>query len=243
VRAATLVYPPFGFVLSVLLISTTLASKGLAQAGMAVFRELAAGRLPEARAQLARVVGRDSGGLPMPDVVRGTVETVAENTVDAVVAPLFYAFLGGSPLALAYRAVNTLDSMLGYRNEKYRDFGWAAAKLDDLANYIPARLGGVLLCLLAPLVGGTWRRTFAVWRRDRRAHPSPNSGHPEAAVAGALGVRLGGGNHYQGVLHVRPYLGDPAKELAPEAIPAAIRLMAVAGYATAVGGYLLVASR
>ncbi len=240
VRLATLLYPPLGFAISVLLISTTMASKGLGQAGMGIFRAVAAGRLPEAREKLSRIVGRDSAELPESEVVRGTVETVAENTVDAVVAPLFYAFLGGAPLALAYRAVNTLDSMLGYRDDKYRHFGWAAAKLDDLANYVPARLGGGLLCLLAPLAGGTWSEAFAVWKRDARAHPSPNSGHPEAAVAGALGVRLGGVNYYNGIPNVRPFLGNDGKEIVPQAIPASVRLMSLAGYATALVGFLLV---
>ncbi len=239
-RLADLVYPPAQFAVSVLLIATTVASKGLAGAGMEIFRATEAGRLPEAREKLARIVGRDSAGLPEPEVVRGTVETVAENTVDAVVAPLFYALLGGAPLALVYRAINTMDSMLGYRNERYRHFGWAAARLDDLANYVPARLGGIILCLLAPLAGGTWGEAFSVWRRDARAHPSPNSGHPEAAVAGALGVRLGGVNYYQGVANVRPYLGNDGPEIAPAAITAAIRLMSLAGYVTALGGFLLV---
>lgn len=211
-----------------ILISSTVAARSLAIAGRAVYRLLAAGKLPAAREAVSCLVGRDTDRLSLPEVVRAAVETVAENTVDGVTAPLFYAFLGGAPLAMGYRAINTLDSMLGYRNERYRDFGWAAAKLDDLANYIPARLTGCLLCLAAFLLGLKAKRAWQTMRRDARRHPSPNGGFPEAAVAGALGIRLGGTNFYGGVEEKRPYLGEPLEPLAPRHILLGIRLMLVA---------------
>lgn len=216
-----------GLVAEVYLVATTLALKGLAVAAAEVRCSLVAGDLPVARARVAALVGRDTASLDAQGVVRATVESVAENTVDAVVAPLFYAFLGGAPLALAYRAVNTLDSMVGYRNEKYRYLGWASARLDDLANFLPARLAGALFVLAAVLLRGDWRRVWRTIRRDGRKHPSPNSGIPEAAVAGFLGVRLGGPATYHGIPSFRPYLGEALVELQPEHIVAAVRLLYV----------------
>ncbi|MCS1351851.1 adenosylcobinamide-phosphate synthase CbiB [Mechercharimyces sp. CAU 1602] len=196
------------FLLEVGLIATTIATKGLAEAAQAVQRALQQGEIKEARARLKLIVGRDTDHLEEEEVVRATVETVAENIVDAVSSPLFYAFVGGAPLALAYRAVNTLDSMVGYKNEKYRDFGWASARLDDIANWLPARLmvGSFLLAmwLLRLDARGCWK---IMWR-DARKHPSPNSGIPEAGMAGGLGIRLGGANLYQGVRSHRAYLGE-----------------------------------
>ncbi|MNI51510.1 cobalamin biosynthesis protein [compost metagenome] len=192
---------------------------------MAVYKELRKGDIPAARSALGMIVGRDTAALDSPEIVRGTVETVAENIVDAVISPLFYALLGGAPLAMAYRAVNTLDSMVGYKNDKYRDLGWASARLDDVANYIPARLTALLLTLCARLLRLDWRRCWHMVRRDARKHPSPNSGYPESAVAGALGIRLGGFNVYHGVTSFRAYMGDPLRSLEPEDIIVASRLM------------------
>ena len=222
-------HPWLGLLLQVWLFSTTLAARGLGEAGQAVLRPLRAGNLAGARLALSQYVGRDTAALPEPEVVRAAVETVAENSSDAVVAPLFYGLLGGAPLALAYKAVNTLDSMLGYKSERYLYFGWAAARLDDLVNWLPARLTGLLLVLLSPLVGGSCRHAWRSLRRDARQHPSPNSGFPEAAVAGALGVRLGGLNHYQGVPSRRPHIGESHAPLRRGHIDAAIRLMHMAG--------------
>ncbi|MGQ9512367.1 adenosylcobinamide-phosphate synthase CbiB [Thermodesulfitimonas sp.] len=216
-----------GLAAEVYLVATTLALRGLAVAAAAVRHSLLAGNLPLARERVAAIVGRDTAALDTQGVVRATVESVAENTVDAVVAPLFYAFIGGAPLALAYRAVNTLDSMVGYRNERYRYLGWASARLDDLANFLPARLAGGLFILAAVLLRGDWRRVWRTIRRDGRKHPSPNSGISEAAVAGFLGVRLGGPATYQGVLSFRSYLGEPLVPLTPEHIGAAVRLLYV----------------
>lgn len=217
-----------GLALEVWLISTTLAARCLAQAARQVLKPLRRGDLPAARRLLGYIVGRQTDGLPPAEIVRATVETVAENTSDGFVAPLFYALLGGAPLAMAYKAVNTLDSMLGYKNERYLYFGRIAARLDDLANFVPARLTGLLLVLAAWWSG---RRAAAAWRtmrRDARRHPSPNSGYPEAAVAGALGVRLGGYNHYHGRVSFRPYLGEALCPLQPDQIRAAVDLMFLA---------------
>lgn len=207
------------------LISTTIASKGLKDAGMAVYAELRSGDLPAARQALGMIVGRDTAHLDSPEIVRGTVETVAENIVDAIISPLFFALLGGAPLSMAYRAVNTLDSMVGYKNDKYRDLGWASARLDDVANYIPARMTALLLTLCAALLRLDWRRCWNTVRRDARLHPSPNSGYPESAIAGALGIRLGGENVYHGVTSFRAYMGDPLRTLKPEDIIVTSRMM------------------
>jgi adenosylcobinamide-phosphate synthase len=153
------------------------------------------------------------------------VETVAENTSDGVIAPLFYLCLGGPVLAIAYKAVNTLDSMVGYRNEPYLRFGWASARFDDLVNFIPARLTGLLMVAAAPLVGLAARSAWRIMSRDGRNHSSPNSGIPEAAVAGALGVRLGGTNFYSGIPVAKPTIGDPLQPLSFPAWRGSVRLM------------------
>ncbi|NPV52603.1 MAG: cobalamin biosynthesis protein CobD [Firmicutes bacterium] len=219
-------YP--GYALSAFFISTTIALRGLTEAALSVKRALDRGDLARARRELGKIVGRDTARLPVDEIVRGTVETVAENTVDAVISPLFYAFLGGAPLAMTYRAVNTLDSMIGYRNKTYVNLGWASAKLDDLANYIPARVAGVALVAAAWLTGKDAQEAWRIIRRDARKHPSPNGGIPESAVAGALRVRLGGVNYYQGVPSHRGHLGDPDRPLQPSHIDDAIRLLYVA---------------
>lgn len=183
------------------------------------------GDLAEARHKLSLIVGRDTDQLESAEITRATVETVAENISDGVIAPLFYFLLGGPALACAYRAVNTLDSMVGYRSERYQDFGMAAAWLDDAANFIPARLTVLLLTGSALLLGLGWRQAWLLAWRDGHKHPSPNSGYPEAAVAGALGVQLGGLNYYRGQPSLRSRLGDPRESLAPGHIEQAIRLV------------------
>lgn len=219
------VSPWLGWAAEAWLISTTIASKGLKEAGLAVYAELRKGDLPAARRALGMIVGRDTARLDSPEIVRGTVETVAENIVDAIISPLFFALLGGAPLAMAYRAVNTLDSMVGYKNDKYRDLGWASARLDDVANYIPARITALLLTLCAWLLRLDWRRCWRTVLRDARLHPSPNSGYPESAVAGALGIRLGGENVYHGITSFRAYMGEPLRAMEPEDIIVTSRLM------------------
>ena len=164
--------------------------------------------LPGARRRLPHLCGRDPSGLDAADLARATVESVAENTSDAVVAPLFWGALAGLPGLLAYRAANTLDAMVGHRTDRYQRFGTPAARLDDVLNLLPSRLTGLLTVAVAGAVGGSSRQTFRVWRRDRYAHPSPNAGQCESAMAGVLGVRLGGRNTYFGRGEVRPLLGN-----------------------------------
>jgi adenosylcobinamide-phosphate synthase len=220
-----LIHPAIAVVAEVVLIATTIASKGLKDAGMEVYRHLSQQDWPAARRSLGMIVGRDTAHLDEPEVVRGTVETVAENIVDAIVSPLFYALIGGAPLAMAYRAVNTLDSMVGYKNEKYLHLGWASARLDDWANWIPARLTALLLIIGAWFMKLDARGAARMVSRDARLHPSPNSGFPESAVAGALGIRLGGHNVYHGVASFRAYMGEPSRRMEAEDIVRTTRLM------------------
>lgn len=225
VQGAALIHPAAGVVVSALLGWTCLAARSLHGESKLVADALAEGNLPEARRFLSRIVGRDTADLPEPEIWRGVVETVAENTSDGVIAPLLFLMVGGAPLALAYKAVNTLDSMVGYRNERYLRFGWASARFDDLVNLVPARLTGLLMTLAAPLAGLSGRNAWRMMLRDGRNHSSPNSGIPEAAAAGALGVRLGGTNIYFGTPVAKPAIGDPLKPLDSAAWRGAVRLM------------------
>lgn len=198
-----------------------LAIRGLAESALLVYRPLMQNRWDDARRQLAMIVGRDTTHLSQSEMVRATVESVAENTCDAVVAPLFYLFVGGPAWLWVYKAINTLDSMIGHTNGKYRDFGWFSARLDDVANWVPARITGVAITLAAA-TDGRLRQAYAVMRQDGRKHPSPNSGVSEAAMAGALGVSLGGPNVYEGVVSLRPRIGQPEYPLSPAAIVRAV---------------------
>ncbi|MDK2820519.1 MAG: adenosylcobinamide-phosphate synthase [Clostridia bacterium] len=215
------------FILAAWLLATTIAPRGLAHCALDISRSLFRGDLIEARKKVSYIVGRDTDNLNEAGIARATIETVAENTSDGIIAPLFYFFWGGVPMAMAYRAVNTLDSMLGYKNERYIYFGRAAAKLDDLVNYIPSRLTGLAFCG-AGILFGYGRRALATMLRDARNHPSPNSGYPESAVAGILGIQLGGINFYQGVPSHRPLIGDPIHELEEEHINKSVVLMFIA---------------
>lgn len=216
-----------GTLVSALLLSSTLAIKSLARAGMEIYQLLMHGDICTARQKLSWIVGRDTTHLDRVEIVRGTVETVAENIVDGIVSPLFYALLGGVPLAMAYRGVNTMDAMLGYKNETYLHFGWAAARLDDIANFVPARITGALLLLAALVLRLDVKRAWLAMMRDAPGHPSPNSGIPEAGVAGALGVRLGGQNYYQGMPAFRAYMGQPLHGLGPGHIRQTVAIMYV----------------
>ena len=219
------VQPWAAWALECLVCYQVLATRCLGDAGMKVREALARDDLGGARSAVAMIVGRDTAGLDASAVTRATVETVAENASDGVVAPLFYFAVGGAPLALLYKAINTMDSMLGYKNGKYLYFGRVAARLDDVANYIPARLTALLMIPAAALAGLDWRNALRIFRRDRNNHGSPNSGHPEAACAGALGIRLGGDSMYGGRLVRKPTLGDPAREPEPEDIRRSVRLL------------------
>ncbi|WP_439647023.1 cobalamin biosynthesis protein [Blastococcus haudaquaticus] len=200
-----------------------LGGTSLGRAATTMQRALEAGDLPAARAALPALAGRDPRELGEAELARATVESVAENTSDAAVAPLFWGAVAGIPGLLAYRAVNTLDAMIGHRSPRYERFGWAAARLDDGANWLPARMSAALTVACAPLVGGSARGALRVWLRDGAAHPSPNSGRCEAAAAGALGLRLGGRNVYGTRVEVRPVLGDGRSPTATD-IPRAVRL-------------------
>lgn len=218
-------HPLLAGFMTVLLLSTTLATRSLADAAQAVSRPLLADNLGAARQAVSWIVGRDTAELDKTAVARATVETVAENTVDGVTAPLFYALLGGLPLAFLYKAVNTMDSMLGYKNERYLYFGRAAARLDDLANWLPARLTVPVMLLAAVLLRLDAASAWAAVRQDGTKHQSPNSGLPEALMAGALGVRLGGESRYGGRVSHRPLLWVAGRTVKTGDIQSAIRLM------------------
>jgi adenosylcobinamide-phosphate synthase len=221
------------WVFEAVLISTSLSMRGLAEAAGAVERGLRAGDLERARASASEMVGRDTAGRPVPEIARAAVESVAENTSDGVVAPMLYGLLLGAPGALAYRAVNTLDSMVGYRTYPYAELGWASARLDDLANLAPARI----TVLLVAAVSGCPLRTLETARRYGPLTRSPNAGWAEAAFAGALGSRLGGPNAYGGVVREGPVLGD-GRPAGPEEIGRSVRLMRRCCAAFAVAAFL-----
>ena len=223
--AAARLHPALGLALQMLWCGQALAAKGLAQESRNVYKELAKGDLPAARRAVARIVGRDTQNLTAAGVTRAAVETVAENASDGVIAPLLYRLLGGAPLARTYKAINTMDSMLGYKNEKYLYFGRCAAKLDDAANWLPSRLAALLWVAAAALTGNSARGAWRIWRRDRRRHASPNSAQTESACAGALGVQLAGPAYYFGEYYDKPTIGDPLREIEPRDILRANRMM------------------
>ena len=225
---AGLVHPALRFALEVFWGWQSLAMRGLVQESGSVRRKLTEGTPAEARRAVARIVGRDTADLSEAGVIRAAVETVAENFSDGVAAPMLYFLLGGAPLALCYKAVNTLDSMVGYKNERYLYFGRAAAKLDDIANWLPSRLAALLLIGAAFLCGENGPNSRRIWKRDRRNHASPNSAQTEAAMAGALGLRLGGPSSYFGKMVEKPTIGDPIREPEPEDIRRANRMMITA---------------
>jgi adenosylcobinamide-phosphate synthase len=236
----------WGSAATVLLAWATLAARDLMDHVISVQRALQSVSLTEARSAVAKIVGRDTEEMTESDIVRATVETIAESTADGIIAPLFYLILGGAPLALAYKAVSTLDSMIGHLDDRYRWFGWASARLDDVANFLPARITALLLVLSAGIVSRSWptmQRAWQILLRDGGQHPSPNSGHPEAAMAGALGVRLGGINRYDGISIERPCLGDPDQHLTRAHIGRALTLMlwtSLTGVLLGIGWLLMV---
>jgi adenosylcobinamide-phosphate synthase len=225
IKGAYAVAPEAGLLVALYFAWVSLAARSLHVESGKVAKALVREDLAAARLALSYIVGRETAQLDQPEIVRGAVETVAENTGDGVIAPLFFLMLGGPALAIAYKAVNTLDSMVGYKNERYLDFGWASARFDDLANYLPARLTGLLMVLAAPICALSGSGAWRIMRRDCRNHSSPNSGFPEAAAAGALGVRLGGANRYFGRIVEKPTIGDPSQPLSLNTYAGAIRLM------------------
>lgn len=217
--------PILGFAVELLWCAQALAAKGLAQESTNVYRELVKGDLPASRRAVSRIVGRDTAELTSEGVTKAAVETVAENASDGVIAPLLYMMLGGAPLALVYKAINTMDSMVGYKNEKYLNFGRAAAKLDDAANYLPSRIAALLWIASAALTGNDAKSAWRIWRRDRRKHASPNSAQTESACAGALNVQLAGPATYFGKYCDKPTIGDAVRAIEPGDILRANKMM------------------
>ncbi|WP_079529160.1 adenosylcobinamide-phosphate synthase CbiB [Halobacillus hunanensis] len=219
------VHAVLGAAVESLLIWTTIAIRGLKEASQEVYAPLMGSDFTRARHQLSMIVGRDTEHLDESEIARGTVETVAENTSDGITAPLIFAFLGGAPLAMLYRAVNTCDSMVGYRHDRFYLFGWASARLDDVLNLIPARLTSVLLLLVEKTHFQTKREAMALLFLHSKRHPSPNSGWGEAVFAILLGIQLGGENRYFGEVSFRPTIGIPYKNMGAEHIKIAQNYM------------------
>lgn len=233
--AAQQVHPMLRFALESFWCYQLLAAKSLKQESMKVYKEIKEGDLPGARKAVSMIVGRDTQNLDEAGVIKAAVETVAENTSDGVTAPLLFMMIGGAPLGFFYKAVNTMDSMLGYKDEKYLYLGRCAARIDDVLNYIPARLSAVLMTASAWILGmdgpGAWR----IYLRDRRKHASPNSAQTEAVCAGALQIQLAGDAYYFGKLYHKDYIGDAKRPVEADDIPRSNKLM----YATAILTFLV----
>lgn len=224
-----------GKIAEVFFLYTTLATKSLGAEGIKVYKILEKGDMELAKKELSYLVSRDTQNMDEKQIVRSTLETIAENSVDGILAPMFYAFLGSFfsiggvslalPFAMGYKAVNTLDSMVGYKNEKYIEFGKISARIDDIFNFIPARVSGFIISMAALCLGYDFRRSLKIFFRDRKKHSSPNSGHSEAAFAGALGVQFGGKTSYFGRYTNKPTIGDKIKEFEKEEIKKGYKLM------------------
>ena len=225
---AARLHPLLGLAVQMFWCGQALAARGLVQESTNVYKELKKPDLPGARKAVSRIVGRDTAELTAEGVTKAAVETVAENASDGVIAPLLYMLIGGAPLALTYKAINTMDSMLGYKNEKYLYFGRVPAKLDDVANYIPSRLAALLWVAAAAFTHNDAKGAWKIWRRDRRRHASPNSAQTESACAGALGVQLAGPAYYFGQYYPKLTIGDALRPIEPEDILRANRMMYVA---------------
>ena len=224
------VSPWLGLALETVMCAQILATKSLRQESMQVFEALKTGDLARSQYAVSRIVGRDTARLDEAGVTRAAVETVAENTSDGVIAPMLYLAIGGAPLGFFYKAVNTMDSMLGYVEPPYQNVGLVPARMDDVCNYLPARISGIMMLLAGGLLGLNFRNGWKIFLRDRYNHASPNSAQTESACAGLLGLRLAGDACYHGVLHKKKYIGDALRPITPEDIPLSDRLM----YATAV---------
>jgi len=207
-----------------------LATKSLKVETMKVYTPLVKNDITTAKKYLSLIVGRDTNKLQKEDIIKASVETVAENISDGIVAPMIFIAIGGAPLGFAYKAINTLDSMVGYKNEKYSDFGWFSAKADDLANFIPARLSALLMIISSFLSGYDYKSSVKVYLRDKNNHSSPNSAHTEAVAAGALNIALGGPNYYGGKLIKKPYIGDNKRTPDPGDIIKIFKLMYITSF-------------
>ena len=225
---AARLHPLLGLAVQMFWCGQALAARGLVQESTNVYKELKKPDLPGARKVVSRIVGRDTAELTAEGVTKAAVETVAENASDGVIAPLLSMLIGGAPLALTYKAINTMDSMLGYKNEKYLYFGRIPAKLDDAANYLPSRLAALLWVAAAAFTHNDAKGAWKIWRRDRRNHASPNSAQTESACAGALGVQLAGPAYYFGEYYAKPTIGDALRPIEPEDILRANQMMYVA---------------
>ena len=229
-KLAGMVSPWLRLLLQAIFCWQVLAAKSLRQESMKVYEALKTGTIEDARHAVSMIVGRDTQALDADAVTRAAVETVAENCSDGVIAPMLYFALGGGPLAFAYKAVNTMDSMLGYVEPPYQNVGLVPARMDDVCNYLPARISGIMMLLAGGLLGLNFRNGWKIFLRDRYNHASPNSAQTESACAGLLGLRLAGDACYHGVLHKKKYIGEALRPITPEDIPLSDRLM----YATAV---------
>ena len=226
-----------GLLLETILCAQILATKSLKTESMKVYQALQTGDLSKARYAVSMIVGRDTQYLDEAGVTRAAVETVAENTSDGIIAPMLFLAIGGAPLGFFYKAVNTMDSMLGYVEMPYKNVGLVPAKMDDLFNFLPARISALLMLAAGALLGMDGKNGWKIFKRDRYNHASPNSAQTESVCAGLLGLRLAGDAWYHGVLHKKKYIGDPLREIEPEDIPKACRLL----YATAFLGLVVFA--
>ncbi|MGM9659095.1 MAG: adenosylcobinamide-phosphate synthase CbiB [Faecousia sp.] len=227
-----------GLALETILCAQILATKSLRQESMKVYAALKTGDLDKARYAVSMIVGRDTARLDEAGVARAAVETVAENTSDGIIAPMLFLAIGGAPLGFFYKAVNTMDSMLGYVEMPYKNVGLVPAKMDDVFNYLPARISALLMLVAGDLLGMDGENGWKIFKRDRYNHASPNSAQTESVCAGLMGLRLAGDAWYHGVLHKKKFIGDPIREIEPEDIPRACRLL----YMTAFFGLVVFAA-
>lgn len=217
---------------SAVIVCTCFSTKCLADEGKKIYDSFEENNIELSRKQLSYIVGRDTSALDEPDIIRATVETIAENTVDGTISPMFYAFIGGPILAILYKAVNTMDSMIGYKNERYIDFGMTAARLDDIFNYIPARISLIGFTMASFILRYDYKSCIKIAIRDRKNHTSPNCAYPEAAVAGALGIELGGTNIYFGQKVYKPTIGEKKRKIVKEDILKTNRLLYLSTFLT-----------
>ena len=225
IKLASMAWSLLGFCLVCFLGYTVLASSGLAREALNVMELLEKEGEEEARRALSMIVGRDTAGLNRDEIIKAVLETVAENISDAVIAPLFFLLLGGVPLAMTYKAVNTMDSMIGYHNERYENFGKVAARLDDLANFLPARLSALLIIMAGWILGYDAGRGWRIMKKYRHVHKSPNSGYPEAAMAGILGIELGGPSRYFGKVVEKEFIGESTNPIHVQQVKAAVHVL------------------
>lgn len=225
VATAQSIHPLAGIGIQTLIIYYSISIRSLSDSAMSVYRPLEKGQLQQAKNKLAMIVGRDVEKLNDSQIAQAAVETVGENLVDGVISPLFFAAIGGAPMAMAYKMINTLDSMVGYKNEKYKHFGKPSARIDDIANFLPSRLSIVIIAIAAQILNGKGGRSFKIAVTEGTNHTSPNAGYPEAGFAGTLRVRLGGPNTYSGCLLSKPFIGASFAEAEPDHIKKACDLM------------------